>query len=321
MDQDRLMADVLALTADGGRNVGSPGHQRARDFIITRLAELGASQYSGDSLLQPYGPEASRFANIIATIPGTDPAKEPILLGAHFDTCGDIPGADDNAAAVAILLGVAESIQKTVCDRSVVLAFFDAEEPPYFQTSMMGSIRFYEDQRTGPVHAAIILDLVGHDVPVEGLEDLLFITGAESDPGLEMAVRHSEPESGVRTVPTLNSYVGDLSDHHIFRENERPYLLLTCGRWEHYHMPTDTPDKLSIGKIEAVANYVVTLTESLCKSSLNGPFLVNESLSTEIYFLEKNIQPALRDLGIFLPLKSRTDIDRLVRLLMSQFSL
>ena len=321
MNQDRLMADVLALTADGGRNVGSPGHQRARDFIITRLAELGASQYSGDSLLQPYGPEVSRFANIIATIPGTDPAKEPILLGAHFDTCGDIPGADDNAAAVAILLGVAESIQKTVCDRSVVLAFFDAEEPPYFQTSMMGSIRFYEDQRTGPVHAAIILDLVGHDVPVEGLEDLLFITGAESDPGLEMAVRHSEPESGLRTVPTLNSYVGDLSDHHIFRENERPYLLLTCGLWEHYHMPTDTPDKLSISKIEAVANYVVTLTESLCKSSLDGPFLGNETLTTEIYFLKKNIMPTLRSLGVSLPLNSRTDIDRLVTLLMSQFSL
>jgi len=321
MNQDRLMADVLALTADGGRNVGSLGHKRSRDFIVTRLAELGASQYSGDSFLLPYGPEASRFANIIATIPGADPEKAPVLLGAHYDTCGDIPGADDNAAAVAILLGVAETLSRQVCERSVVLAFFDAEEPPYFLSSSMGSIRFYEDQRTGPVHAAIILDLVGHDVPVKGLEDLLFITGAESDPGLEMTVRHSEPESGLRTVPTLNSYVGDLSDHHIFRENERPYLLLTCGHWEHYHMPTDTTDKLSIGKIEAVANYVVTLTKSLCKSSLNGPFLGNDSLSAEIYFLEKNIQPTLRDLGIFLPLKSRTDIDRLVRLLMSQFSL
>jgi hypothetical protein len=321
MNQDRLMGDVLALTADGGRNVGSFGHKRSRDFIVTRLAELGASQYSGDSFLQPYGPEASRFANIIATIPGADPEKAPILLGAHYDTCGDIPGADDNGAAVAILLGVAETLSRQVRERSVVLAFFDAEEPPYFLSSSMGSIRFYEDQRTGPVHAAIILDLVGHDVPVDGLEDLLFITGAESDPRLEMAVRSSEPESGLRTVPTLNSYVGDLSDHHIFRENERPYLLLTCGHWEHYHMPTDTPDKLSIGKIEAVANYVVTLTESLCKSSLNGPFLGNDSLSTEIYFLEKNIQPTLHDLGIFLPLKSRADIDRLVRLLMSQFSL
>jgi hypothetical protein len=128
-----------------------------------------------------------------------------------------------------------------VRDRPVVVAFFDAEEPPYFQTSTMGSIRFYQDQRTGPVHSAIILDLVGHDVPVNGLENLLFITGSESDPGLETAIRHNEPDSGLHTVPTLNSYVGDLSDHHIFRENQRPYLLLTCGRWEHYHMRTDTP--------------------------------------------------------------------------------
>jgi len=319
--QDRLMSDVIDLTADGGRNVGTPGHNRARDYIAGRLGELGVSRYSGDSFLLPYGRESSGFANIIGTIPGADSAKAPVLLGAHFDTCGDIPGADDNAAAVAILLGVAEVLQKSVRDRSVVLAFFDAEEPPYFLQSSMGSIRFYEDQRTGPIHAAIILDLVGHDVPVEGLENLLFITGAESNPGLETAVRRSEPDSGLRTVPTLNSYVGDLSDHHIFRVNERPYLLLTCGHWEHYHMPTDTPEKLSIGKIEAVENYVVTLTESLSTSSLDGPFLGNETLDTEIYFLEKNIMPTLQSLGISLPLKSREDIDRLVTFLMSQFNL
>jgi hypothetical protein len=322
--QDRLMADVVALTANGGRNVGTTGHDLARDYIATRLTEIGATPYSGDSFLHPYVSEGSDFANIIGTIPGTNPAKAPLLLGAHFDTCGDIPGADDNAAAVAILLAVAESLQKTVRDRSVVLAFFDAEEPPYFLSSSMGSIRFYEDQRTGPVHAAIILDLVGHDVPVDGLEDLLFITGAESDPRLEMAVRSSEPESGLRT---LNSYVPDLSDHHIFRKNERPYLLLTCGHWEHYHMPTDTPEKLSMSKMEAVANYVVMLTEFLSPSSLNGhssgdgPSLGDETLDTEIFFLEKNIMPTLRNLGISLPLNSRTDIDRLVTLLISQFSL
>jgi hypothetical protein len=305
--------------ADG--NVGTPGHNRAQDYIAGRLAELGASQYSGDSFLLPYGPDASGFANIIGTIPGADPAKAPLLLGAHFDTCGDFPGADDNAAAVATLLSVAEALQKSVRERSVVLAFFDAEEPPHFLQSSMGSLRFCEDQRTGPVHAAMVLDLVGHDVPVEGLENLLFITGAESDPRLEKAVRHSEPESGLRTVPILNSYVEDLSGHHIFRKNEPPFLLLTCGRWEHYHMSTDTPDNLNLAKIETVVDYVMRLTETLSSSTLSGPFLENETLATEIYFLEKNIQPTLRDLGIYLPLSTRADVDRLVSLLMSQFNL
>jgi|GEM_PF-3611825 hypothetical protein len=76
-----------------------------------------------------------------------------------------------------------------------------------------------------------------------------------------------------------------------------------------------------MAKIYAVANYVVTLTESLSKLSLEGPFTGNETLNTETYFLDKNIQPTLRQLGILLPLKSRTDIDRLVRVLMSQFDL
>ena len=254
MNQDRLMADVMALTADGGRSVGSAGHRRARDYIVERLTELGVTPYAGGSFVLPYGPDGSGFANVVATIPGSVPEMPSILLGAHFDTCGDIPGADDNAAAVAILLGVANSMRWQEPDRSIVFAFFDAEEPPNFLQPTMGSIRFYEDQRTGPIHAAIILDLVGHNVPVPGLEDLLFITGAESDPGLEKAIRDSEPESGLRTVPTLNSYIGDLSDQHVFRKNERPYLLLTCGHWEHYHASTDTPDRLNFGKIEAVAN-------------------------------------------------------------------
>ena len=236
MNQNRLMADVIALTADGGRNVGSLAHRRAREYIVERLTELRLAPYAGDSFVLPYGPDGSSFANVVATIPGSIPEMPSILLGAHLDSCGDIPGADDNAAAVAILLGVAQSFLPHERDRSVVFAFFDAEEPPNFLQPTMGSIRFYEDQRTGPVHVATILDLVGHDVPVPGMEDRLFITGAESDPGLEKAIRHSEPESGLRNVPTLNSYMGDLSDHHVFRTNERPYLLLTgstgesCGR-------------------------------------------------------------------------------------------
>ena len=66
----------------------------------------------------------------------------------------------------------------------------------------MGSIRFYEDQRRKPINFAVVRDLVGHDVPIPGLEDLLFLTGMESDPGLATVVRETEPSSGVRIVPT-----------------------------------------------------------------------------------------------------------------------
>src|SRR5437867_667894 len=78
--------------------------------------------------------------------------------------------------------------------RVVVIALFEAEEPGYFQTPGMGSIRFYEDQRLKPgFHAALIMDLVGHAVPQPTAEvgrlapqfgQLLFLTGAESHAAL-----------------------------------------------------------------------------------------------------------------------------------------
>jgi len=56
----------------------------------------------------------------------------PVLLGAHYDTCDSLPGADDNAAAVPVLLEVAAQMADETLERSVILAFFDAEEPPHF---------------------------------------------------------------------------------------------------------------------------------------------------------------------------------------------
>ena len=56
----------------------------------------------------------------------------PVLLGAHYDTCDSLPGADDNAVAVAVLLEVAVQMADETLERSVMLAFFDAEEPPHF---------------------------------------------------------------------------------------------------------------------------------------------------------------------------------------------
>lgn len=318
MAEHRLFEDVNELTRTGSRKVGSIGHRRAREYLISRLEDLNLQPYRDRSFALPYG---SEFANIVATVQGSTPEVAPILLGAHYDTCGDVPGADDNAAAVAVLLDVAKNLLRSEQKRSIILAFFDGEEPPNFLQPNMGSIRFYEDQRIGPIHAAIILDLVGHDVPVLGMEDLLFVTGAESDPLLADIVLRCEPESGLRTVPTLNSYVGDLSDHFIFRKNERPYLLLTCGHWEHYHERTDTADRLNYNKMAAVSQFLDCLTEQISESSLAGPFDGGDTLQTEIKLLRKNVLPALNAFATNLSLENRSDIDSLVYGLMRRFGL
>lgn len=321
MSEKRIHADVAALCESGSRMVGTRGHDGAVTYLTKRLGEIGSVEPVAGSFAIPFeGPDISGV-NLVARLPGTDPKLSPVLVGAHYDTCGEQPGADDNAAGVAVVLRAAAVLAEKKLRRTVLFAFFDSEEPPYFQTENMGSVRFFEDQLPDPVHCAIILELVGHDVPVPGLEDFLFITGMESDQGLEKAVKESDPDQGLKVIPTLNEYVGDLSDHFVFRSNRRPYMLLTCGRWDHYHADTDTPDRLNYGKIDRISQYVCDLVERVSHTALDGPFEGYDSTRTELLFLNQNLLPLIQSVGLNVKLSSRSDIDYLVSLLVQRFGL
>ena len=103
---------------------------------------------------------------------------------------------------------------------------FDAEEPPYFCTPSMGSIRFYEDQldQRG-VQFALIFDLVGHDVtfPTEYLpilsemlgpigsqaaqdmiKNFLFLMGSESHIELPTIAARASESNAITMLATLN---------------------------------------------------------------------------------------------------------------------
>jgi hypothetical protein len=94
---------------------------------------------------------------------------------------------------------------------------------------------------------------------VADLRSLLFVTGTESHPELAQVITALGQPQDLRVIPTLNSQVGDMSDHGIFRRHVVPYYFLSCGTWEHYHMPTDTPDRLHYAKMAAITHYVVAL--------------------------------------------------------------
>jgi hypothetical protein len=317
---DRLKDDVLSLTSHGERQVGSEGHRAAREYLEDRMTELGIRPYRDDSYELPYGGFGTEFVNLIGRIQGSAIDRDPILLGAHYDTCGPIPGADDNASAMAIVLAVVEKLRSVSLDRDLIIAFFDAEEPPYFLTDAMGSKYFFSSQRTEELACAVILDLVGHDVPIPGFEDLLFITGMESHSALENVIKSTPENNRVRIVPTLNSYVGDMSDHHIFRVNDVPYLFLSCGRWEHYHMPTDTPEKLNYEKMGAIADYLVNLVVSCDGADFQDRLADYDSTPTELEYMNTVFAELFQKFGI-VELQSREDIDRVVRMMTGTFGL
>lgn len=67
--------------------------------------------------------------------------KKTLVVGAHYDVCGNQPGADDNASAVAGLLETARLLgeNKPDINYSIELVGYCLEEPPFFGTEEMGS--------------------------------------------------------------------------------------------------------------------------------------------------------------------------------------
>ena len=94
----QLRADVEHIATEAGRMVGTPGHTQARAYLCERLAGLGLEPY-GEGFALPYS--GGEMANVVARVPGRDRSLAPILVAAHYDTCGRQPGADDNAAPLA----------------------------------------------------------------------------------------------------------------------------------------------------------------------------------------------------------------------------
>lgn len=329
---ENLRRDVETLATPVGRRVGNPGHAVARDYLIERLKGLKLLPYRGESFELPYRVAGQDFQNIVGVVPGTERSLRPLLIGAHYDSVIDSYCADDNAAAVAIAISAAEALTASRISRDVVIALFDAEEPPYFQTSSMGSTRFYEDQKLPAGFAAVlIMDLVGHDVtfgglplPSERAADLLFVTGAESHSDLATVVRSAVAQAEIPVVATLNDYVGDMSDHHVFRLNDVPFLFLSCGHWEHYHKRSDTPDRLNYAKMGRIRNLLVDWVRNLDGQDLARGVTDTDTVDLEIELLNRAFGPAL---PVLLPLiglrrlETRTDLDRLAQVLTGRFGL
>jgi hypothetical protein len=110
--------------------------------------------------------------------------------------------------------------------------------------------------------------IADRDIPLPVLHPLLFITGTESHPALQDVLDDAGVADGLKLVPTLNSYVGDMSDHGVFREHGVPYFFLSCGHWAHYHQRTDTPDRLNYRKMERITRQVCSLLVPIARNLL-----------------------------------------------------
>jgi Zn-dependent M28 family amino/carboxypeptidase len=261
----RKLVEALCSDECAGRAPGTPGGMAARRLVVEAFREAG---------LAPVEQPIAVGANVLAAHPGA--AERWVIVAAHYDHLGthgrDIyRGADDNAAAVAILVEVARSLARERLGRGVLFAAFDAEEPPHFLEQTMGSQEWVR-RPTVPldrVDLMVCMDLVGHALGPPGtpaeVGQTLFALGAERSAGTAAHVdRLARAVPGVIVRRADAEVIPPLSDYEAFWRKEIPFVFLSCAHGRHYHTPQDTPDRLDWPKIEATARWLERFVRETC---------------------------------------------------------
>lgn len=271
---ERLEADVRLLSEGcAPRDWRSEGLARAAGAIASAFQAAG-----GRVSRQPFEVRGHAVANVIASF---GPEAGPrIVVGAHYDACGEQPGADDNASGVACLLELARAFGRAAPARRVDLVAYTLEEPPFFRTSDMGSVRHARLLReaSAEVRAVLVLEMVGRYTEAPGSQrypspilnllypsrgNFLLVAGRLADIGLTREVkatlRGAAPLpvvsiNGPRWIPGM-----DFSDHYPYWDEGFTAVMLTDTafyRNRDYHTDHDTADRLDYPRMAQVVQGV-----------------------------------------------------------------
>jgi Zn-dependent M28 family amino/carboxypeptidase len=102
-------------------------------------------------------------ANLEVTRRGTSRPDEIILIGAHYDSVEGCPGANDNGSGGAAMLEISRRFTGQPSERTLRFVAFVNEEPPYFETELMGSRGYAKAcrQRGDDIRAMLSLETLG----------------------------------------------------------------------------------------------------------------------------------------------------------------
>ncbi|MCX7916249.1 MAG: M28 family peptidase, partial [Verrucomicrobiae bacterium] len=135
---DRLREHVVML-ADriGPRHVFAPRTlQAAADYIESQWQQQGYRVTR-----HTYEVAGVPCHNLEINLTGQTRALDVVLIGAHYDSIPESPGANDNGSGVAVLLELSRwaAAESSGWKRTVRFVAFVNEEPPFFATDEMGS--------------------------------------------------------------------------------------------------------------------------------------------------------------------------------------
>nr|WP_255551447.1 M20/M25/M40 family metallo-hydrolase [Sporosarcina sp. E16_8] len=238
---------ALALTYDEG----------------TKLVELVKNSTSVNVAIKIKGARIDKVAsqNLIATKHATSEANDDIILiGAHYDSVDEAPGASDNASGTAVVLELARMFKSVPTSKEIRFLFFGAEEEGLHGSEKYVSALTKDEIKRSA--AMFNLDMVGS----ADAGDLAIQTIDGADNTVTKAA--SKANEALNGDPIETDF-GDRSDHTPFHNagiDAALFIYDPVEAW--YHTPEDTIEKLSKDRLINVAKIVGTSVFELTFSGM-----------------------------------------------------
>jgi hypothetical protein len=224
---------------------------RAQVYLEQELTALGYEVQR-----QAFG-GAAPGTNVYAEVAGTEEGF--YVIGAHFDSVPQSPGANDNATGVAAVLATARMMTEQEClTRGLIFVFFDQEE-----NGLVGSRAFASELASAgrTILGAYTLDQLGWDSDGDRRMEVELPAAGMLDGIRASIASHGLPVEVIETTTAG-------SDHTAFREQGFPAAGLTeeyvsGDTTPHYHSSSDTFATVDLNYLASCTSVLAALVSDL----------------------------------------------------------
>lgn len=250
-------AKYLTVIAREPHSIGTPAHDRVRDFLLDTLRGLGATPvvHKADYLGSVY-PVAATVENILVRLPGTaGRPNEAVLLMAHYDSVPSGPGAGDDGSGVVTLLETLRALKTGAPVRNdLIFLFSDGEED-----GLLGAAAFMQ----GHPWAKDVKVALNFEARGNAGAPSLFETSRQNGPLIRTF-------AGAAPHPLGNSLTEEIY-HHMPNDTDLSMVLprgvaglnfAFLGHWRAYHTKLDSAAALDRGSVQQQGEYALGLARA-----------------------------------------------------------